>query len=139
MFELTPADDKPIRLIGLILGQTSETGDAAEEGLRISIIHLGATVTSGNGTGVTPVPVDLVDTAAGFAAEANGATVATTSGTATTMYEFAWNIRITPLEIYWPDPMVAPLARQAAAIVVRCQTTVADDISIAITAIVEEI
>jgi hypothetical protein len=137
---LTPADDKPIRLIGLILGQTSEVGDAAEEGLRISIIHLGATVTSGSGgSAVTPVPTDLVDTAAGFAAEANNSTVATTSGTATTMYELAWNIRISPMEMYWPDPMVAPLARQAAALVVRCQTTVADDISIAITAIVEEI
>lgn len=140
LFELTPADDKPIRLIGLILGQTSEVGDAAEEGLRISIIHLGATVTSGSGgSAVTPVPVDLVDSAAGFAAEANNTTIATTSGTATTMYEFAWNIRITPMEMYWPDPMVAPLCRQAAALVVRCQTTVADDISIAITAIVEEI
>lgn len=140
LFELTPADDKPIRLIGLILGQTSEVGDAAEEGLRISIIHLGATVTSGSGgSAVTPVPTDLVDSAAGFAAEANNSTVATTSGTSTTMYEFAWNIRITPMEMYWPDPAVAPLCRQAAALVVRCQTTVADDISIAITAIVEEI
>lgn len=139
LFELTPGDDKPIRLRGLILAQTSEVADAAEEGLRISIIHLGATVTTGNGTSVTPAPIDLVDTAAGFAAEANGATVATTSGTSTTMYEFAWNIRISPMEMWWPDEQLAPLARQGAAIVVRCQTTAADDISIAITAIVEEI
>lgn len=139
LFELTPGDDKPIRLRGLILGQTSEVADAAEEGLRISIIHLGATVTSGNGSSVTPSPVDLVDTAAGFAAEANGSTVATTSGTSTTMYEFAWNIRISPMEMHWPDPDIAPLCRQGSALVVRCQTTAADDISIAITAIVEEI
>lgn len=139
LFELTPADDKPIRLIGLILSQTSEVADAAEEGLRISIIHLGATVTSGNGTSVTPVPNDLADSAAGFTAEANGATVATSSGTSTTMYEFAWNIRISPMEIPWPDERRAPLCRQGSALVVRCQTTAADDISIAITAIVEEI
>ena len=139
LFELTPTDDKPIRLRGLILGQTSEVADAAEEGLRISIIHLGSTVTSGNGTAVTPSPVDLADSAAGFAAEANGSTVATTSGTRTTMYEFAWNIRISPMEMWWPDPDLAPLCRQASALVVRCQTTAADDISIAITAIVEEI
>lgn len=138
LFELTPADDKPIRLRGLVLAQTSEVGDTAEEGLRLSIIHLGATVTSGNGSAVTPVPVDPSDAAAGFTAEANGATVATTSGTATTVEEAAWNIRISPLERWWPDERFAPMARQGAVLVVRCQTTVADDISIAITAYVEE-
>lgn len=138
LFELTPADDKPIRLRGLVLAQTSEVGDTAEEGLRISIIHLGATVTSGNGTTVTPVPIDPSDAAAGFAAEVNGATVATSSGTSTTIEESAWNIRISPLERWWPDERFAPMARQAAAIVVRCQTTAADDISVAITAYVEE-
>ena len=138
LFELTPADDKPIRLRGLVLGQTSEVADAAEEGLRVSIIHLGATVTSGDGTSVTPVPLDPSDAAAGFTSEANGATVATTSGTATTVEEAAWNIRMSPLERWWPDERFAPMARQGAAIVVRCQTTVADDISIAITAYVEE-
>jgi len=138
LFELTPGDDKPIRLRGLVLAQTSEVADAAEEGLRISIIHLGATVTSGNGTSVTPVPLDPSNAAAGFTAEANGATVATTSGTATTVEESAWNIRISPLERWWPDAEFAPLARQGAAIVVRCQTTAADDIVIACTAYVEE-
>lgn len=140
LFELTPTDDKPIRLRGLVLAQTSEVADAAEEGLRISIIHLGATVTSGSGgSAVTPAPVDLADSVAGFAAEANNTTVATSSGTSTTMYEFAWNIRISPMEMWWPDEQLAPLCRQGAALVVRCQTTAADDISIAITAIVEEI
>lgn len=140
LFEFLPADDKPIRLRGLILAQTSEVGDSAEEGLRISIIHLPATVTSGSGgSAVTPVPVDAVDAAAGFAAECNNTTVATTSGSASTMYEFAWNIRISPMEMWWPDDQLAPLCRQAAGLVVRSQTTAADDISIAITAIVEEI
>lgn len=139
LFELTPTDDKPIRLRGLILAQTSEVADAAEEGLRISIIRLPATVTSGNGTSTTPQSIDETDTAAGFAAEVNGATVATTSGTAATLEEFAWNIRMSPLERWWPEDRYAPQVRQAGAIVVRCQTTVADDISIAITAYVEEI
>jgi hypothetical protein len=139
LFELTPADDKPIRLRGLILGQTSEVADAAEESLRISIIRLPATVTSGNGSSVTPVPLKSTNAAAGFAAEANGATVATTSGTAETIEEFAWNVRVSPLERWWPDEDFAPSCRQAAALVVRCQTTPADDISIAITAYVEEL
>jgi hypothetical protein len=58
LFELTPGDDKPIHLRGLILGQTSEVADAAEEAISVSVIHLAATVTSSNGTTVTPVPID---------------------------------------------------------------------------------
>lgn len=139
LFEINPADDKPIRLRGLILAQTTEIGDVMEESLRISIIRLPTAVTSGNGTAVTPAQIDSHSVAAGFTAEANGATVATTSGTAVIVEEFAWNIRISPLERWWPDEAFAPHAYQAEAIVVRCQTTVADDITIAITAYVEEI
>jgi hypothetical protein len=139
LFEISPADDKPCRLRGLILAQPSEVGDTQEEGLRISIIRLPATVTSGNGTSVTPAPIDSHAAAAGFAAEANGATVATTSGSAVIVEEAAWNVRISPLERWWPDEQMAPIVYQGEALVVRCQTTVADDITIAITAYVEEI
>jgi hypothetical protein len=139
LWELTPADDKPIRLRGFILGQTSEVADAAEEVLNISVIHLAATVTSGNGSAVTPVPVDTgVNVAAGFTAEINGATVATTSGTATTVYEFAWNVRSSPYEVWFPDDRFCPMARQAAALVIRLTSTVVDDITFTGTAIVEE-
>lgn len=140
LWELTPADDKPIRLRGFRLGQTSEVADAAEEGLSISIIHLGATVTSGSdGSSVTPVAVDVsVNVAAGFAAEVNNATVATTSGTATTIEELAWNIRMSPLEVWYPDRDFCPTARQASALVIRLNTTVADDVTFCGTAWVEE-
>lgn len=139
LFELTPTDDKPIRLRGLVLSQISEVGDAAEEGLRISIIRLPATVTSGNGTGTTPQPLDETDTAAGFAAEVNGTTVATTSGTASTLDECGWNIRMSPFERWWPEERFAPQVRQAGALVVRMQTTLADDATFACTAYVEEL
>lgn len=139
LFEFTPADDKPIRLLGLILGQTTELADAAEESLGLSVIRLPATVTSGNGTAVTPVTVDSHAAAAGFAAEANGSTVATTSGSAAIVDESAWNIRISPTERWWPDERLAPMAYQGEALVVRCNSTPADDITIFITAYVEEI
>lgn len=139
LFELTPAANKPIRLRGLVISQISEVGDAAEEGLRISIIRLPATVTSGNGSAVTPVPVDESDTAAGFTAETNGATIATTSGTAATLDECGWNIRSSPLERWWPDERFAPMVRNAGALVARCQTTAADDITVQGTAYVEEL
>jgi hypothetical protein len=33
LVELLPADDKPVKLVGFVFGQTSELGDAAEENL----------------------------------------------------------------------------------------------------------
>jgi hypothetical protein len=138
LFEITPADDKPVKLRGLVLGQTSEVQDAAEEILRFSIIRLPATVTSGNGSAATPQPTDDIDVAAGFAAEVNATTVATTSGTGLTIVEFAWNLRSSPYEMWWPDPEFAPKVRQAAALVLRQLTTLADDISAVMTAYFEE-
>jgi hypothetical protein len=138
LWELTPADDKPIKLRSILLSQISEVGDTAEEGLRISIIQLPATVTSGNGSSVTPVPVDPADAAAGFTAEVNGTTVATTSGTAVTVIELGWNNRNSPYEMPVPDPAFAPKQRQAGALVVRMQTTLADDMTFAGTVWVEE-
>lgn len=136
--ELTPADDKPCRLIGFMLGQSSEVGDAAEEGLRFSVIRLPATVTSGNGTATTGQPIGDVDAAVGFAAETNGTTVATTSGTAVTLMEFCWNERNSPYEWWAPNERCAPEVRQASALVVRMQTTLADDMSATATFWVEE-
>jgi hypothetical protein len=140
LWEIIPADDKPCRIVGIRLGQISEVADAAEEGLDLTIVHLGATVTSGNGTAVTPVPADpaISDLAAGFAAEINGATVATTSGTTTIVEAIAWNNRNTPLEIYWPDERFYPTVRQASALVVRMNTTLADDMTFVGCLFVEE-
>jgi hypothetical protein len=135
-----PNDDKPCRLVGWLLGQTTELGDTAEEAVRLSIIRLPATDTVGSGgSAVTPVPLDDIDAAAGFTARCNDTTVATTSGSAETKEEGAWNIRQTPYERWWPDPSLRYTVRQASALIVRCQTTVADDVSIAITFFVEEI
>jgi hypothetical protein len=142
LFELQPAAEKPIFIRGIILGQTSELGDIAEESVQISIIRLPNTFTSGNGTGVTPVPMGYTSAAAGFAAEYNGATVATTSGSAQTIFQFAWNIRQSPYEMWFPDDELAPsyqrIAGAVTGLVVRCDSTVADDVSIVATLIVEE-
>lgn len=139
LLELLPADDKPVKLRGIEISQISEVGDAAEEGLRISVIRLPATVTSGSGgSAVTPVPPDSADVAAGVAAECNNTTVATTSSTAVTAGESGWNIRSSPWEKWFPDDRFCPKAKQGEALVVRCQTTAADDISIQVTFTVEE-
>ena len=139
-FEILPADDKPCKIVGLKCGQTTEVGDTAEESPRITVRHMAATVTSGSGgSAVTPVKNDMgVDVAAGFAAEANNTTVATTSGTSTIMEEFAWNLRGSPLEMWWPDDDLAPTARQGEALLVRCESTLADDVTGTITLFVKE-
>ena len=140
LFELAPAANKPCRLRGLMLGQTTEVGDAAEEGLNLNIIRMTATVTGGNGTGVTGVPVRsaIANTAASYAAESNGATVATTSGAATTMSEMGCNERNTPFDFFFPDMDFSPEVQNAEFLFLRMATTPADDFSGAFTFWVQE-
>lgn len=139
LLEVLPADDKPTRLLGFALGQISEVADAAEEGLEIAIIRMAATVTSGSGgSTVTPVPLDSADTAYGGTVECNNATVATTSGASTTMAELGWNIRNSPYEFWFP-PGLEPSVKQGEGLFVRCNTTAADDITIAVTFWIEEV
>lgn len=139
LLEILPATNKPCKLRGLSLAQTSEVGDAAEEGLRISIIRLPATVTSGSGgSSVTPVPMDSGDAAAGFTAEAGNTTVATTSSTAVIIEELGWNVRNSPYEHWYPDDRFCPKAKNGEALLVRMQTTPADDFSGCFTFWVEE-
>ena len=139
LLEILPADDKPVKLRGFLLSQTSEVGDTAEEGLRISVLRLPATVTSGSGgSAVTPAPMDSADTAAGASCECNNTTVATTSSTAVTLAELGWNERNSPYEWWAPDANYAPKAKQGEGIVVRMQTTPADDFSGCFTFWIEE-
>lgn len=128
LLEILPADDKPVKLRGFSLSQISELGDTAEEGLRISIKRLGATVTSGSGGSTpTPSPMDSADAAAGFAAETGNTTVATTSGSTVLLDELGWNIRNSPYEHWYPDERFCPKAKQGEALVVRMESTPADD------------
>lgn len=139
LLEILPADDKPIKLRGMVLSQISEVGDAQEEGLRISVMRFPATVTSGSGgSSATPAPSDSADSAAGASCECNNTTVATTSGSALTLAELGWNIRNSPFDFWWPDANFAPKAKQGEGLVVRMQTTPADDFTGCFTFFIEE-
>jgi hypothetical protein len=137
LWELAPAANKPIKLRGFSFGQISEVADAAEEGLEIQVIRMTATVTGSNGSSVTPVPMDTADSAAGFAAETNGATVATTSGAATVVSSHPW-INRSGFEWWAPDERFAPKAKNTEFLFIRLITTVADDITFGGVAWVEE-
>lgn len=139
LFELAPASTKPVYIRGFILSQISEVADAAEEGLSLEILRMTATVTGSNGTAVTGVPRhSWMSTAASFAAEANGATVATTSGSTTIMDDIGWNIRNSPYDFWFPDLDFAPGALNAEFLFVRQLTTAADDYTGCFTFFVQE-
>lgn len=138
LLSFAAAANKPIRLRRLILSQYSEVGDAQEESIRITIKRLPATVTPGSGgAAITPQLLDENDAAAGFTARGNDTTPATTSGTAVTLEDFGWNERNTPFEMVWM-PEMAPRVQNAGSLVVKMESTLADDISASVTAIVEE-
>lgn len=116
LFELTPADDKPIEVVGLFIAQTSDVGDAQDEILKYTIIR-GYTTSGSGGSSATPAALLPADTAAGFTAEVNNTTVANT-GTAVTMHNDAFNVRA-GLQLWFP-PEARPSASQAnTTIVVR--------------------
>jgi len=131
LFEISPADDRPVQLLGLYLsnvGGTSDAGDAQEELWRWSIVRGHATSGSG-GTAPTPQPVgSSLDSAAGFTAEVNNTTIAS-AGTGVTLHADGWNVRV-PLQVIWP-PEMRPAASQAnGTIVVRLLSTPADAVSV---------
>jgi hypothetical protein len=142
LFQLNPADDKPVRVVGFRLGNTTEVGDSAEEGLELQLIHMTATVTDGSGTGstlVTPVPSPrTTGTAAGFTARVNSPTVATATGTTTIVEYIGWINRQAPLEIYYTDKKWEQEAIQGETLLLRMTTTLADDMTMQLTVFVEE-
>lgn len=129
LWEITPADDKPVQIRMIRLGQITEVADSAEEGLRITVKRLLATVTSGNGSAGTAENPQESNVAPGFSWEFNGTTVATSSGTTETVDEIGWINRQSPLEIWYPEDKYAPLARQTEVLVIRMETTLADDMT----------
>ncbi len=135
LFEITPADDKPVEIVGIELGQSSDAGDAMDELLQISIIRGHATSGSG-GSAPTPAPMGTADAAAGFTAEVNNTTIAST-GTAVTLHTGCWNVRAGYIN-WFPEGM-RPTASQGNTTIVVRQTAPADAITMSGTLYVREL
>lgn len=132
LFSAQPADDKPIALRGLLLSQYSEVGDAAEEGLRITVQDLVSTFTVGSGGSAitaTRPPADPGGGVWGATVRCNDTSVATTSGTAGVFADMGWNERASPFDFWWPDDRFCLAVRQGSGLIVRQETTPADDYS----------
>jgi hypothetical protein len=99
-WEFLAAANKPVKILRLVIGQTSDTKDSEEEILTLSIIR-GHTTSGSGGSTTTPQPGDDVDTAAGLVAETMNTTIASL-GSPETTHVIPWNIRV-GMDHVFPD------------------------------------
>jgi hypothetical protein len=88
--QITVADDRPVSIAGLIVVQSSDVGDAAEEVLRIGL-YRGVTTGTTGGTSLTVTALQQGGPTPGCSGTANW-TNASTSGTL--MLAYGFNIRV---------------------------------------------
>jgi hypothetical protein len=107
--------------------------------LRVTVRRFRATVTSGSGGAAgAPEEVTRANQAPAFASETNNTTVATTSGDNEVLDEIAWINRQSPLDIVYPEAAMRPKAIQSEGLIIRLESTVADDMTFAGNIWVEE-
>lgn len=140
-FEIAPADDKPVRLLGFNVdnvGGTADAGDSQEEFWRVAVVR--GHSSSGSGGGTVTSPHRIQGTGAGtasFTAEINNTTIASAGSPGTIV---AMGINVRAPGFYWFPERVEPTASQAdSLIVVRLLSTPADSINLSGTLFVEEI
>lgn len=135
LFELVAASGKPIVILGFSLSQSTEVGDTAEEALSI-LLKSGQSTSGSGGSAPTPVANDSTMASAGFAAEANNTTKAST-GTIVTHGAWNWNIRV-PLDVLFTQEQQLVMAASR-----RCTlelaTTPADSVTMSGTIWIQEL
>jgi len=129
-FEVLASSGKPFFLNRICLGQTSDYGDAAAEGLRVDVKRATGSYTSGSGgSTVTPAKANTTDAAAGPTAETMNTTQAAAgSGTLTTLLSEAFNVQ--GGWEFCPPPDRRPLFLPAEAVVVSVSAP-ADAVTVA--------
>lgn len=102
VFELLAGTGKPIVLLGIEFGQTTELGDSQDEVIPLVLKRVTGAPTSGSGgSTVTPTPCLPNDTASGATLE-TGNTTKLTGGTSVEVGRIAWNVRAGA--VYLPIP-----------------------------------
>jgi hypothetical protein len=111
LFEIVAPADAVVEIHEICISQSSDVGDAAEEGLSV-LWKSGATVSGSGGSSVTPEPLEFGNPAFGGTCEANNTTQANT-GTIVTHHAWNWNIRIPMQVIFTPEtrPILSPSRR----------------------------
>lgn len=135
LFEIRPADDKPLEVIGLFIGQSSDAGDAAAEILAYSVIR-GFTTSGSGGSTPTPAMVSRSDTAAGYSAETLNTTLANT-GTTVTLHADTFHIG-SGEKLWLPEGCEWSLSQADTSLVVRLAAAPADSLTMSGTLYVRE-
>jgi len=135
-FEIAPISDRPCLIHACYLSQSTETGDAEEEMLRVKIIR-GHTTGGSGGSVPTPVALNANEGAADFSAEVNNTTIAS-GGTPVDVHSEAFNVRVG--WVYVPTPEIRPLVTSSdGVIVVRLMANPIDSITMSGTLYVAEL
>jgi hypothetical protein len=125
LFELACGTNTSICIHEIFISQSTEVGDAQEEGLSI-LLRQGATVSGSGGSSPAAVPRDVDDGASATTAKVNNTTKANT-GTIVTHCAWNWNVRV-PLQILF-TPELRPFAKGGRRLTVELSTTPADSIT----------
>jgi hypothetical protein len=137
LFEILAATSKPFVLHRIVLGQSSDYGDAAAEGLSVLVKRATGSYTSGSGGSTPALNKHLTnDASAGPTAEANNTTQASAgSGALTTILTDAFNVQAG--WEYLPPPEQRLLFLAAEAVVVSV-TAPADALTMSGSITIEE-
>jgi hypothetical protein len=125
IFEIAPADDKPVQISEITVWQTTDFGDAQDEILQIQVI-VGYTTSGSGGASATVGRLYPGEAAASFTAECRNTTVATT-GTPYIVHADGWNVRAP--YIWTPPPGWEPFGSQATPVYVRLPVAPADSLT----------
>ena len=125
-FELNAPATATVLIHEIGLSQSTEVGDAQEEGLNL-ILKSGQTTSGTGGTGPTGIPREFGDAAFGGTVEVNNTTKAT-AGTIVSHYAWNWNIRV-PFQMIW-TPETRPVLSPSRRATLELGTTPIDSITI---------
>ena len=132
LFEINAPADSVVVLHSVIITQSSDAGDSADEQLSC-LFHLGSSSGSGGAT-VTPRPLSLGDAAFGGTCEANNTSQSTEGNI---LHAEAFNIR--GGLYYRPTPEERITISPSDRLIIELQTAPADSLTMSGTAIIEEI
>ena len=134
LFELNTPSTRRAKIIGWVVNQSTEFGDAQDEQVRLEL-YRGHTTSGSGGSAPTPVPVSVAEPAALCTAEANNTTLAT-GGSPVLLHSTCFNVRAG--DIWLPVPEQRPVIAVSSRAVLRLNTTPADSISFSGTLYFEE-
>lgn len=147
LYEVTAGTGKPFRLVELVIGQSSDYGDAQAEGLAVQIKRASTGFTSGSGgSSATPVPHRSGSNAfSGVAETCNTTQAIAGGGTLTTLRAEAFNVQggyqylqPEPEDDQGNDERMAYLFAPGETCIVS-MTLPADAITVSATAVIEEV